>query len=202
MTKYLLGIIACLCALLYVALWQYNVANKKWENAEANVKAYSSMLSEEQDNGRALQLTVNQLEYFNDSILKKLDATREELNVKDKQLKALHYIGSDFVVVDTFIVNQVDTLFKEPDLAIDTIMGDDWYTLQLGLKYPSTIAAKTSFKSEKHVVVYTKKETVNPPKKFFLARWFQKKATVVLVDVVEKNPYVDKQTSRYIEIVK
>ena len=80
-------------------------------------------------------------------------------------------------------------------------MGDEWYTLRLGLHYPSMIAVEPEFKSEKHIVVSTKKETVNPPKKFFLLRWFQKKHLVIHVDVVEKNPYVDGETSKYIEIV-
>ena len=202
MTKYLFGIIAVLCAALCFTFFQMKEANKKWKSAEANVKAYSSYLSNEQENGRALQLTVRQLEYFNDSILKKLNDTREELKIKDKQLKALHYVSSDFSRVDTIKVTQVDTLFKEPTLALDTLIGDEWYSLQLGLKYPNTIAAKTSFKSEKHVVVFTDRETVKPPKKFFLFRWFQKKHTVTLVEVVEKNPYVTGESQRYIELIK
>ena len=47
-----------------------------------------------------------------------------------------------------------------------------------------------------------KKETVNPPKKFFLFRWFQKKHKIIQVDVIEKNPYVQNEVSRYIEIVR
>ena len=46
------------------------------------------------------------------------------------------------------------------------------------------------------------KQTVNPPKKFFIARWFQKKHNVLQVEVVEKNPYMDDQKSKYVEIVK
>ena len=64
------------------------------------------------------------------------------------------------------------------------------------------IAVKPEFKSEKHIIVSTKKETVNPPKKFFLFRWLQKKHRVLHVDIVEKNPYVENQTSKYVEIIK
>jgi hypothetical protein len=85
---------------------------------------------------------------------------------------------------------------------MDTLIGDEWYTLRLGLKYPSMIAVKPEFKSKKHIVVSSKKETVNPPKKFFLFRWFQKKMTVVHIDVVERNPYVSDETTRYVEIIK
>jgi hypothetical protein len=81
-------------------------------------------------------------------------------------------------------------------------MGDKWYQLSLGLEYPSMITVKPYFKSEKHIVVSSKKETVNPPKKFFLFRWFQKKHVIIHVDVIEKNPYVSDENSRYVEIMK
>jgi cell division protein FtsQ len=53
------------------------------------------------------------------------------------------------------------------------------------------VAVEPYFKSEKHIIVSSKKETVNPPKKFFLFRWFQKKQIVLHIDVIEKNPYVE-----------
>ena len=171
-----------------------------WEIAEGNVKAYCRMLSKSDRNNVALHLTIDQLEYFNDSVLQELNATRKELKVKDKNLKALQAVSSSFSRKDTITLR--DTLFREPSLNMDTLMGDRWYSLRLGLKYPSMIVVQPEFKSEKHIVVSTKKETVNPPKKFFLFRWFQKKHTLIHVDVVEKNPYVENQSSRYIEIMK
>lgn len=200
MIKYLLGIILFLCAVFGYMTWKLDKVTGKWKTAEANVKAYAFSLAEEQGRSRALQLSVRQLEYFNDSILEKLDTTRHELKIKDKQLKALHYVASDFSKADTILLR--DTLFKGPELFVDTTLSDEWYSLRLGLKYPSSIIAQASFKSEKHIVVFTDRETIKPPKKFFLFRWFQKKTTVVLVDVVEKNPYVTGESQRYIEIVK
>ncbi len=196
---WLITVIIVLTAIIVAEWKQVEYANRKWEVAEANVKAYSSELSATGNKNTALQLTVDQLEYFNDSVLKALDDTRKALKVKDSNLKALQAVKSSFSKRDTIILR--DTLFKEPTLSVDTLIGDDWYTLRLGLHYPSMIAVKPEFKSEKHIVVSTKKETVNPPKKFFLLRWFQKKHLVIHVDVVEKNPYVDDETSKYIEIV-
>lgn len=175
---------------------------EKWETAMGNIKSYDSLLSAEKKKNAAFQLTVDQLEYFNDSVLKALDETRKELNIKDKSLKALQQIVSSFRKTDTIRITQVDTLFREPSLAIDTLLGDQWYTLKIGLRYPSTIAVTPDFKSEKHIVVSLKKETMNPPKKFWLFRLFQKKHKVLQVDVVEKNPYVENESSRYIEIIK
>jgi hypothetical protein len=202
MKKWLVIIIIILATTI-VAMWQQvDYANKKWQTAEGNVKAYASMFSSSEKQNAALQLTVDQLGYFQDSVLQELNATRKQLKIKDKNLKALQQVKSSFSKTDTITITQVDTLFKEPTLAMDTLLGDEWYSLRLGLKYPSTIAVKPYFKSEKHIIVSSKKETVNPPKKFWLFRLFQKKHLVLHIDVVEKNPYVNNESSRYVEIIK
>ena len=202
MNKYFIAAIVVLFATVGFMWKQVRDANEKWKVSEGNVKAYASMFDNSKKQNAALLLTVDQLEYFKDSVLQELDATRKELKVKDKDLKALQQVKSSFTRTDTITITQVDTLFKEPSLAIDTVLGDEWYKLDLGLKYPSTIAVKPYFKSEKHIVVSSKKETVNPPKKFFLFRWLQKKHRVVHIDVEEKNPYVSGETTRYVEIIK
>lgn len=200
MNKYLILAVIGLLAVIYTGWNQVKYANEKWEHAEANVKSYDALLSQSEKKNTALQLTVDQLGYFKDSVLQELDATRRELNVKDKNLKVLQSISSSFSKADTITLR--DTLFREPALLVDTLLGDDWYSVRLGLKYPSTIAVTPEFKSVKHVVVSARKETVNPPKKFWLFRLFQKKHSVIQVDVVEKNPYVDGESSRYVEIMK
>ena len=182
-------------------MWkQVKYSNDKWERAEANVKAYSALNAKADEKNIALQLTVEQLDYFKDSVLQELDKTRRQLKIKNKNLKAVQSVSSVFTKADTVTLR--DTIFKEPTLSVDTVMGDKWYNVNIGLKYPSTITVKPYFKSEKHIIVSAKRETVNPPKKFFLFRWFQRKHTVVHVDVVEKNPYIDAESSRYVEIVK
>ena len=200
MKKYLIITIIILLAIMGAMWQQINYSDEKRKIAEANVKAYSHQLDADGRKTMALQLTCDQLNYFKDSVLQELDATRKQLKVKDKNLKAVQLVGSSFSKADT--IYHTDTLFREPSLQMDTLIGDEWYSVRLGLKYPSMVAVKPEFKSKKHIVVSSKKETVNPPKKFFLFRWFQKKMTVIHVDVVEKNPYVSEETSRYVEIVK
>lgn len=200
MNKYLIITIIVLLAIMGAMWQQISYSDEKRKIAEANVKAYSHQLDTDGRKTMALQLTCDQLNYFKDSVLHELNETRKQLKVKDKNLKAVQLVGSSFSKADT--IYHTDTLFREPSLQMDTIIGDEWYSVRLGLKYPSMVAVKPEFKSKKHIVVSSKKETVNPPKKFFLFRWFQKKMTVIHVDVVEKNPYVSEETSRYVEIVK
>lgn len=148
---------------------------------------------------RELQLTTEQLEYFNDSILNKLKEVKRELNIKDKDLKSLQYISSVATKVDTVVMR--DTIFKE-NYRIDTVISNDWYKLKLGLYYPNEVVVNPTFKSEKYIVLSYRKETIDPPKKCWLLRLFQKKHKVVEVNIVEKNPYINNENSKFIEIVK
>ena len=200
MKKFLIIAIIILLAIIGAMWQQVKYANEKWKTAEANVRAYADLASDAEGKAVALQLTVDQLGYFKDSVLQELDNTRKELKIKDRNLKALLSVSSSFSRTDTITMR--DTLFRDFSVAIDTLIGDEWYNVRLGFHYPSMVVVEPYFKSEKHIVVSSKKETVNPPKKFFLFRWFQRKMTVIHLDVVEKNPYVEDESSRYVEIIK
>lgn len=172
----------------------------RWKEAITNVKSYENMFSDSKDNSIAFQLTIAQLKHSNDSIFQELDNTRKELKIKDSKLKSLQHISSNFIKSDTIILK--DTVFKNKGINIDTLLSDEWYSVRVGLRYPSSVTVTPKFKSVKTVIVSTKKETVNPPKRFFLFRWFQKKHTVLHVNVVEKNPYIESQDNRYVEVIK
>ena len=173
---------------------------KRWKESTENVKSYSELFSNSENKNKGFKLTIDQLQYFNDSILRELNETRESLKIKDSKLKSLQYLSSTFIKYDTLIIK--DTLFKDPQIQVDTVLSDKWYSIRIGLKYPSTVTVNPMFRSIKNIVVSSRRETVNPPKKFFLFRWFQKKHTILNIDVIEKNPYMKEQNSRYIEIIK
>lgn len=166
----------------------------------SNEKAFMMENSTLKGKNRVFQLTIEQLEYSNDSLLVKMNEVREELKIKDKDLKQMQYLLSEAQKKDTIVFR--DTIFRDPLVRVDTLLGDRWYQLKLGLRYPSTIITEPKFVSEKYIIVDYRKETVDPPKKCFIARWFQKKHKVVEVEVVEKNPYIENKQQRFIEIVK
>lgn len=148
----------------------------------------------------AYQLTIEQLNYFNDSIINKLDSVRKELKIKDNNIKQLQYILSKASKKDTIIFS--DTIFIDNNLNIDTTLEDKWYTLNLELKYPNTIITEPTFISEKYVISSYRKETVNPPKKCKFLRMFQKKHKVIEVEVIDNNPYIINKKQKFIEIIK
>lgn len=194
-------LVIVLMTTLAVVVNDNRILDRKYKDAMENTKAYSEQFSSAESKNRAFKLTMEQLKSSNDSIFKELDDTRKELKVKDSKLRNLQYVGSDFSKVDTIRIPG-DTIFKDANLSIDTLLADEWYSIKVGMEYPSTVVVQPKFKSEKHIVVSAKRETVNPPKRFFLLRWLQKHHWVVNVDVVEKNPYVQNQTNRYVEIVR
>lgn len=164
-------------------------------NQKASIAENSSL----KDENRVFKFTVEQLSYYNDSILQKMNDVRKELKIKDKNIKQLQYLLSVSTKKDTVLFT--DTLFRDKELALDTIIGDKWYNIRLGLKYPNLIYTEPTFTSEKYIIVNKKRETVNPPKKFFLFRWFQKKHWVMEVHIKEENPYIKEVDNKFVEII-
>ena len=165
-----------------------------------NQKAFIAENSSLKDESRAFKFTIEQLNYYNDSILQKMNNVRKELKIKDKNLKQLQYLLSVSTKKDTVLFT--DTIFRDKSLALDTVIGDKWYNIRLGLKYPNLIYTEPTFTSEKYIIVNKKKETVNPPKKFFLFRWFQRKHWVMEVHIKEKNPYIKETNNKFVEIIE
>ena len=200
MKKYIITLILILVGAVAYLSYQNKQLTTKYETSIENIKAYDAQLSELKDNYRVFKLTIDQLNYSNDSIINRMKEVQKELGIKDKRLQQLQYEASHAQRHDTIVLR--DTLFRDPQLKLDTIVGDKWFKTNLHLEFPSTIVLKPEIELERYTFINGKRETVNPPKKFFLFRWFQKKMTVVTVTVKEKNPYVKNKESRYVEIIK
>ena len=172
---------------------------KDYSYASANEKALLLKNDSNKNEIRSLQLTVEQLDYFNDSILDKLKETQAKLKIRDKDLKELQYLKTLTAKTDT--IRLTDTIFVE-GACIDTVVGDAWVNTYLEMCYPNKIVVTPEVTSEKVIIAHLKKETVNPPKKCWLARLFQKKHKVIVVEIKEKNPYMTTKEYRHVEIVK
>lgn len=199
MKKYIIILILILIGAVAYLSYQNKQLTTKYETSIENVKAYDAQLSGLEGDNRVLKLTVEQLNYFNDSIIKKMKVVQKELGIKDKRLQQLQYEASHAQKNDT--ITLTDTIFRN-DFSLDTIVGDKWFKTNLHLKFPSIIALSPEIELERYIFINGKRETVNPPKKFFLFRWFQKKHTVVEVNVREMNPYVKNKTQRFIQIIE
>ena len=204
MKKYIRITVVIVLSLLAISTYTLYTNNQSLKEeisvSMSNQKAFIAENSSLKEENRVFKFTIEQLNYYNDSILQKMNNVRKELKIKDKNLKQMQYLLSEATKKDTIVFR--DTLFREPTLDIDTLVGDKWYQMKLGLKYPSTITTDPKFVSEKYIITSLKKETINPPKKCWLLRLFQKKHKVVEVNVVERNPYIENKQQRFIEIVE
>ena len=201
--KYIRIGIVILVSLLSISVYTLYTNNQKLKEETAtlisNQKTFIAENSSLKKENKVFKFTVEQLNYYNDSILQNMSEVKKELKIKDKNLKQLQYLLSVSTKKDTVLFT--DTIFRDKSLALDTIIGDKWYNIRLGLKYPNLIYTEPTFTSEKYIIINKKKETVNPPKKFFLFRWFQKKHWIMEVHIKEKNPYINEIDNKFVEII-
>lgn len=163
---------------------------------------YSSYMHENsalENKYRVLQMSLDVLRNSKDSIIESMVYTIDSLNLKLKNIKTVEYIKTEITKTDTLSIR--DTVFV-PNFKLDTLIYDNWYSLNLNMYYPNTIIVNPKFISDKYIITSYKKETINPPKRFFIARWFQKKHKIVEINVVEKNPYATIKEVKYVDIIK
>ena len=165
-----------------------------------NVKAYQSENNDLKNQSIAHIMTIDQLIASKDSSDIALKEALKKLNVKPKNVVSAGSVTSNIEKRDSIIFVH-DTIFQSK-VNIDTIIGDKWYRAHIGLHYPSRLDLTVSMKSIKYIIVHNKKETINPPKKFWLWRLFQKKHTIQEIIVQEDNPYIETDNQHFINIIK
>lgn len=195
----LIGVLILTGASLYWLYGKYQKLSVEYSTSIENIKAYDAELSGLTNDTKVYKLTIEQLNYFNDSITKKMNEVRKELGIKDSKIKQMQYKLSHIEKTDSLTLP--DTIFVN-SFKLDTIIGDEWANNHIIMSYPNKIKITPRFKLESFLFVSAKKETIKPPKKFFLFRWFQKRHTVLNITVKENNPYVETDRQKFIEIIK
>lgn len=199
-TAILLVVILSLGVGLGISVHRNHSLKSQYEEVLSNQTGYIRDLSAAKNDIHQYQLTIADLRYMNDSVANKMLDLQNKLKIKDKHIQNLQYMSSHFTKTDTVTLS--DTIFIDQNLCLDTLVGDKWVSTRLHLEWPSIVAVEPSVTSEKTVAIYTKKETVKPPKKTWIGRLFQKKHRVTKVYIDESNPYIDSQQNEFIEVVK
>ena len=201
MKKYLYVGGAVLFTFILITLWNLYSKAVKYEalyNKERqNVEAYQNDNAGLEGEIRQYKMTVDELYASRDSIDRKLMEMKEQLKIADNQIQYLQYHQTVITKTDTCVVH--DTIFKE-GTAIDTVLGDYWFSTNLKLRFPSTIILTPTVNSEQYVYIFNKKEYNKTPSKVFFIRWFQKKHIVTEVKVEEKNPYIKIVKQKFIKV--
>lgn len=175
--------------------------NKKLKSSEEmaynNLRAEVASSDTLKSQSKLYKMTISDLEDRVDSMSVGLVKAKDRLRVKDRDLRMLASIHSSFSSKDTVVVK--DTIFVK-GLSIDTIVGDEWYSMLLSMRYPDTLRTNLNVRSQKDVVVHARR-FIRKPSKIFFIRWFQKKSTEIIVDIKDQNPHIKEDGSRFIEIV-
>lgn len=78
-----------------------NTLTKDLSYATINEKALLLKNDSNKNKIRSLQFTVEQLDYFNDSVITELNRVRRDLKIKDADLKSLYYLKTSISKKDT-----------------------------------------------------------------------------------------------------
>lgn len=178
--------------------WHINNLNTQLSNSINNEKASAAENSNLRDKNLVYKLSIEQMEYFQDSLMIEMKRIANENGIKDRHIKNLQYQLEHFSKRDTIVLR--DTIFKNPTFHLDTCLVDKWNKTCLSLSYPGNIGISNSYKNEKFIIVNSKRENIKPYKCFF-GKWFGKKHTVLEIDVIDQNPYVETERQRFIEII-
>lgn len=113
-----IGVIVAIVALSA----RINYLNQELNLATNNVKAYASENSKLKNRNLVFELTLEQMEYYNDSLLHQMKKVANDNGIKDKQIRSLQYQLEHFYKRDTLIIR--DTIFKDPTFHLDTCIMD------------------------------------------------------------------------------
>lgn len=199
--KNIIAIIAVVTLLGWFMVLQtkYSKLSEEYETSIANNKAYESQLFELNEENKVFQFTIEQLEMLNDKSLRELDSTRKQLGIKDKKIQQMSKVKEKIYIVDSVVI--YDTIFSEPDFTLDTCFGDEWYQNCLHMAYPNEISSQIDINTDLSCFIHTSRETINPPCKTWIGRLFQRKHTVINVNVVENNPHSNLKEVKFIKIL-
>jgi len=95
-----------------------------------------------------------------------------------------------------------DTLIKYKLLLGCHDLSNKNITQSVCINKDSTISSDVSIDPRFDLFWTNNRETINPPRKFFLWRWFQKKQDVISVEVISDNPIVKIKKQTFVKTIK
>lgn len=176
-------IIGIFTAIIFLQHNQLDKQNKELDRLNNNILYYQEYQDSIQDNNRVLQLTIEEFDNSKDSIIRKLNDTRKELNIKKKQLKQIQSQTQQIKVDTTIIVKEND--FKE-------VIKPNNLTSIIIAKKDSILTAKIDIKNEQTLFIQSKREYKRQYKNWFkrLLKFDFKKQTVFKYQIYNSNDII------------
>lgn len=176
-------IIGIFTAIIFLQHNQLYKQNKELDRLNNNIQYYQEQQDSIKNNNRVLQLTIEEFDNSQDSIIQKLNNTRKELNIKKKQLKQIQSQTQQIKVDTTIIVKEND--FKE-------VIKPNNLTSIIIAKKDSILTAKIDIKNEQTLFIQSKREYKRQYKNWFkrLLKFDFKKQTVFKYQIYNSNDII------------
>lgn len=176
-------IMSIFTAIIFLQQNQLKKQDKELDRLNNNIFYYQEQCDSVKNSNRTLQLTVEEFDNSKDSIIRKLNDTRKELNIKKKQLKQAQYQQQQIKLDTTIIVKQDD--FEE-------VIKPNELTSIIIAKTDSILTAKIDIKNEQTLFIQSKKEYKRQYKNWFrrLLKFDFKKQTIFKYQIYNSNDII------------
>lgn len=189
-----IGIISLLTVTIFVLGGQLNKKNEEINRLSNNIQAYEQLVTNKEEINTTLQLTVKELTNSQDSLLQQLNTVRQELKIKNKNLKQAQVINT--VIKDTVTkVITVDKNFNE------TLKINPLTTIKVS-RTDSILTAKIDIQNQQILFIEEKKVYKNRYKNGWIRFWHfdWKKIRVRKYQIQNSNPLIRVTDTRIVEI--
>lgn len=189
-----IGIISLLTVTIFVLGGQLNKKNEEINRLSNNIQAYEQLVTNKEEINTTLQLTVKELTNSQDSLLQQLNTVRQELKIKNKNLKQAQVINT--VIKDTVTkVITVDRNFNE------TLKINPLTTIKVS-RTDSILTAKIDIQNQQILFIEEKKVYKNRYKNAWIRFWHfdWKKIRVRKYQIQNSNPLIRVTDTRIVEI--
>lgn len=189
------GLISLLIATIFVQHNQLQKKDTEINRITSNVRTYQDIVSNNQNNNRTLQLTIEELNHSNDSLLLQLKQTQKELKIKDKNL-------TDASVINTEIKDSVKTVIKKEAIDFEEELKLNPLTTIIVRRKDSILTAKIDLKNQQTIFVEEKKEYLNQYKNGFIRflHFDWKRIRTRKYTIKNSNPIIKVINTRVVEI--
>lgn len=191
------GLVSLLIATVFVQNHQLQKKNKEIDRITNNVRAYEQLASQKEQLNRVLQLTIEELNTSNDSLLKETKDAQKKLKIKDKNLTNINVINAE-------IKDSVRTIIKHKLIDFDEELKINPLTTIIVSRKDSILKATLDIKNQQILFVEEKKEYKNKYRNGFIRflHFDWKRMRTKKYQIVNSNPIIKVTDTRVIELPK
>ena len=191
------GLVSLLIATIFIQNHKLQKLNKEIDRVTNNLRSYEESTSDLTKRNRVLQLTIDELNTSQDSLIQQVNETKQKLKIKDKNLTNIN-------VINTEIKDSVRTIIKHKLIDFDEELKINPLTTIIVSRKDSILKATLDIKNQQILFVEEKKEYKNKYRNGFIRflHFDWKRIRTKKYQIVNSNPIIKVTDTRVIELPK